>query len=102
MIRILWIFLTISRGSIAESPLRNFDSFQDAGDDLVARDVLRLGLVREEDPVAQDVRGDFLHVLGNDVAAALQEGVGPGGREERERGAGEAPYWTKSASSGRP
>ena len=53
----------------------DLDALEDPGDHLVAGDVLGLGLVAQEDPVAEDVGGDLLHVLGNDVAPSLEEGV---------------------------
>ena len=51
-------------------------------------DVLGLGLVREEDAVAQDVGRDVLDVLGDHVAASGEEGAGARCAEEGERRAG--------------
>ena len=48
-------------------------AFQDAGDDIFRGDVLRLGLVADDDPVTQYVVGDVFHILRRDVAAALEE-----------------------------
>ena len=57
---------------------------------LVARHVLRLGLEREHDPVAQDVGRERANVLGDHVGAAAEEGVRPGRLGQRDRGAGRA------------
>ena len=56
---------------------------EDATDDLVAVDALRLGLEAQRDAVAKHVRRERLDVLRHDVAATLQEG--PAARGERER-----------------
>ena len=50
-------------------------------------DVLGLGLVGQEDAVAQHVRGDLLDVLGDHVAAAAQERHGARGLREGQGGA---------------
>src|SRR5256885_4575770 len=60
-------------------PSWNFDLLQDALDDLLGGEVLRLGLVRERDAVAEDVVRDGLHVFGRDEATVSQEGVRPRG-----------------------
>ena len=54
-------------------------------DDLVARHVLRLGLVGEEDAVAKDVVHDFLHVLRRRVGATVHKRVATGGEVQGER-----------------
>ena len=56
----------------------------DLVDDLVAGDALRLGLVGEEDAVAEDVVHDLLHVLRRRVCAAVQKRVAARGEVERE------------------
>src|SRR5262245_10313897 len=63
-----WIRLTacaISAGSTATS--RNRDVLQDLRDDVVGRLALRLGLVADEDPVAQHVVRDRLDVVRRNV-----------------------------------
>src|SRR5665811_851049 len=99
--RMRWSLRTMSRGSIggegATTPgaragavfrqtlsSRDFHSLQESLHDLVARHVLGLGLVGEEDTVTQHVRGDVLHVLRHDVAATGEEGTCAGRGEERE------------------
>ena len=52
---------------------------------------LRQRLVRQRHPVAQDVRSHVEHVLGQDVAAAAQQGQGPAGGDQAEAGSGRAP-----------
>src|SRR5262245_44487355 len=76
------IFWKVSRSSIG---LRHLHPLEHAVDQVLAGDVLRLGLVAEQDAVAQHVVGDLLHVLGDDVAAAVQERDGAGGLGEGER-----------------
>lgn len=49
------------------------------------------GFVGEDDAVAEDVHSDVFDVLGDDVAAAGEEGVGFGADGQENRGAGEAP-----------
>ena len=51
------------------------------------RDLLGLGLVGEDDAVAQHVGADGLHVLGRDVAAVAEERVRARREVERDRGA---------------
>ena len=48
-------------------------------------DLLGLGLVGEDDAVAQHVEADGLHVLGRDVAAVAQERVRARGQVQRDR-----------------
>ena len=59
---------------------------EDHANDLLDGLALGLGLVGQDHAVAEDVGRDGLDVLGRDVAAAAQEGVGAGGLEERNRG----------------
>ena len=66
---------------------RDLDPLQDPVHDRLARDVLGLGLVGQQDAVAQHVLRDLLDVLGHHVAAAAQEGHGPRGLREGEGGA---------------
>src|SRR5215510_5439 len=66
-------FLRISAGSIGRRGLRHFDGVEHPLDDLLGRDVLGLGLVREDDPVPQHVEGDRFHVLGRDVSPPPDE-----------------------------
>jgi hypothetical protein len=47
-------------------------------DNLIRGNLLRLGLVADDDPVPQNVRGDGLDVSRDHVVSALQEGPGPG------------------------
>ena len=49
--------------------------------------LLGLGFVGDGDPVAQDIHADALHVLGRDIAAAAEEGVGLGGEGQGDGGA---------------
>src|SRR5512139_624239 len=91
-IRIRWIFFAISRGSMkVRTSSGDFDALEDPRDDLVARHVLRLRLVRQQDAVAQDVERDALDVLGDDVAAPLEEGVRARRREQGQGRAGRRP-----------
>ena len=69
----------------ASARSRHLDALEDALDDLLGRHLLGLGLVGERDAVAQHVGADRLDVLGRDVAAVAQEGVGP-----RRQGQGDA------------
>src|SRR6185295_13238741 len=89
-IRIRRTFWSISRSSIGVDPARLGDlhPFQHAVHHVLGGDVLRLGLVGEQDAVAQDVVGDLLHVLRHDVAAAAQEREGARRLGEGQRGAG--------------
>ena len=63
----------------------HLDPVEDAGDDGLGGDLLRLGLVGEGDAVPEDVVGHGLHVLGGHVGLAAQEGVGPRGQGQVER-----------------
>ena len=69
---------------------------------MIAGDILGLGLVGRDDTMAQDVRGDLFDVFGCHKAAALQEGVGVGGQDQVDAGAGEAPNWIRVFRSARP
>src|SRR5690606_20048211 len=64
---------------------RDVHGFEDAGDEVVRGDLLRLGLVAGDDAVAQDVRADGLHVFRQDVAPAAQVGVGAGAGRKIDR-----------------
>src|SRR5689334_5781608 len=64
---------------------RHLDHLEDTSHDLLARDLLGLGLVRERDAMAEHVRPDRLHVLGRDVAAVTEERVRARGESERDR-----------------
>ena len=55
--------------------------------DVVGGHVVGEGVVAEHQPVAQDVRGDVLHVLRQRVVAAAQQRQRPGGPDQAERGA---------------
>src|SRR5688572_5632659 len=57
----------------------DIDGVEDLLDDVVAGEVLGLGLVGDEEAVTEDVRADGLHVLGRHVGAPFQEGVHLGG-----------------------
>src|SRR5215470_14800249 len=61
------------------------DPVEDAADDLVRVDLLRLRLVAHDDAVAEHVGADRLHVLRGHVAAPVQERVRLGGERQRER-----------------
>src|SRR5690348_16925106 len=76
-----WMRLTacaISAGSIADSALRDRDVLEDLRDDVVGGLALGLGLVRDQDAVAQHVVRDGLDVVRRDVAAARQQRLGLG------------------------
>src|SRR5262249_47508750 len=86
----IWIFRTVfscSRESMSgpRADLRDGHALEDALHHLVGVDLLGLGLVGDDDAVAQHVGTDRLHVLRRDVAAALEEGVRLGGEGEVER-----------------
>src|SRR5438093_7879633 len=86
----IWIFRTVfscSRESIARTAraLRDRHAFEDALHHLVGVDLLGLGLVGDDDPVAEHVGADRLHVLRRDVATALEEGVRLRGESQVER-----------------
>src|SRR6185436_6167192 len=83
-ISILRIFLSSSRVSMG---LRHFDALEQLADDVLRGHLLGLGLVGDDDPVAEHVDADGLDVLGGDVAATAQEGVGPRGHVQIDRGA---------------
>ena len=53
----------------------HLDDLEHPPDDLLARHLFGLGLVREHEPVAQHVGPDGLHVLRRDVAAVAEERV---------------------------
>ena len=71
----------------AGADLRDFDVLEELADDGLGRDLLGLGLVGEDDAVAQDVDAHGLDVLGRDVAAVAQEGVRARRGVEVDRGA---------------
>ena len=58
---------------------------EDALHDGLAGQFLGLGLVADDDAVAQHVQADVLHVLRRDVAAPVQEGVRAGGERQVDR-----------------
>src|SRR5215468_10050052 len=81
-----WMRLTacaISAGSIGL--LRNRDVLEDLRDHVIGGLALGLGLVRHQDAVAQNVMGDGLDVVRRDVAAALQQRLGLGDLDQRDR-----------------
>jgi len=99
-IRIRWIFRAISRAAWECEPSSgDFDALEDPRDDLVARHVLRLRLVRQQHAMAEDVERDALDVLGDDVAAPLEERVRAPAESRASVARGEAPYAMKSPSS---
>src|SRR5437899_11860675 len=59
-----------------------------AADDDLWRDLLRLGLVRDDEPMAHDVEGDGLHVVRQHVVAPIEERV----RAGRERHVDSGPW----------
>src|SRR6185503_2661729 len=65
----------------------DFDGIEHPLDDLLGRDVLGLGLVRQDDPMAQDVECNRFDVFGRDVAAAPDEGVRLGRHGQEDGGA---------------
>src|SRR5690606_41955236 len=69
-------FLTSSRGIMRS---RDLEGVEDALHDRVGRELLGFGLVRPEDAVTEAVGADGLDVLGGDVAAVAEEGVGSRG-----------------------
>src|SRR5947208_8043031 len=71
--------------------LGHLDGVEHPLDDLLGRDVLGLGFVRQDDPVAHDVEGDRLDVLGRHVSAAPDEGVRLRGQGQEHRRAGRRP-----------
>src|SRR4051812_30638146 len=87
-ISMLRIFLSRSRVSMATiEPIaphrdaraarsRNLDPFEQLAHHQLGGDVLGLGLVRQDDPVAKHIDPDRLHVFGGHVAAAAQKRVG--------------------------
>src|SRR6478735_1768929 len=66
------------------------------GDDLGGRAAGELGLARGYEPVGQHRRGEHLHVVGDDVVAPLEGGVGPCGAQQVQRGA-----WRRTEAQGR-
>src|SRR5262245_22154078 len=88
-ISILRIFLSSSRVSMAGGRvgLGDLDVLEQLAHHRLGGDLLGLGLVGQDDPVAEHVHAHRLDVLGRDVAAVAQEGVGPGGHVEVDGGA---------------
>src|SRR6516164_3607165 len=80
-----------SRGSIGAADLRDLDLVEDPLHHLLGRQLLRLGLVGERHPVSEHVHPHRLDVLGGHEASVAEEGVGPGGEGEVERGPGAGP-----------
>src|SRR5579862_2889690 len=78
-ISIFRIFLSRSRVSMtargARFRLRDLDVLEELADDRLGGDLLGLGLVREDDAVAEHIDAHGLDVLGRDVAAVAQERV---------------------------
>src|SRR5580704_3633605 len=73
-----WMRLTacaISAGSMATKALWNRDVLEDLGDHVIGGLALRLGLVADEDAVAQHVVRDRLDVVRRDVRATGQQGL---------------------------
>src|SRR2546425_4387696 len=66
---------------------RNRDVVEDAADDRLRGDLLRLGLVRHDEPMAHDVEGDGLYIIGQHVVASVEERVGPSRERHVDRGA---------------
>src|SRR5262252_644966 len=86
----IWIFRTVfscSRESMEPdgARLRDGHALEDALHDLVGVDLLGLGLVGDDDAVAQHVGTDRLHVLWGDVATPLEEGMRLGSEGQVER-----------------
>src|SRR5436190_23484423 len=61
-------------GMVAERHAGRRDALEDRGDDAVRGDVVGQRLVRQHEPVADDVGGHVEHVFGQDVRAAADEG----------------------------
>src|SRR5688500_6224980 len=59
---------------------------EDAAEEVVGGEALGLGLVAGDDPVAQDVAGEALDVVGGDVVAAGEQGVTLGRLHQRQGG----------------
>ena len=73
--------------ALPERELGNGDGREDAVDDVVRRDAVGERLVREHEPVAQDVEGDLVEVLRQRVLAAAHERERPAGEDQVDRGA---------------
>src|SRR4029077_18228730 len=86
-ISILRIFLSSSRVSMAggRRGLRDLDVLEQLAHHRLGGDLLGLGLVGQDDAMAKHVDADGLDVLGGDVAAVAQEGVGARGHVEVDR-----------------
>src|SRR5580765_5748745 len=79
------------RGCAGAGTSRDFDRGQDALDHVIGGQLLRLGLVGQDDAVPEHVRRQLLDVLRDDEAAALQERHGPDRGREVDRSARRGP-----------
>ena len=77
---------------------RHATSFKHFVEHRVLGDAVGLGLVAEDEPVAQAGVGDGLHVVGRDVVAAIQPGVARAARSRASVPRGLAPTWIHFAS----
>ena len=85
----------------APSKSRHRQSRENPIDYRLARHALGFGFVAHDDAVAQNIRPDAFDILRRDIAAAVQEGVGAGGKREVNRGARRSAIRTSPSSSSR-
>src|SRR6266568_7964785 len=75
-------------GAVGAVMLGNRYVVEDATDDDLGCDLLRLRLVGDDEPVPHDVHCDGLDVVGKDVVPAVKERVCPRRERDVDRGAG--------------
>jgi hypothetical protein len=70
---------------MASAASGNLDNFEEAAHDVIGRHLFRIGLVRQHNPVAQNIGAHGFDILGGDVSAVPQESVRARRKNERNR-----------------
>src|SRR5688500_3024674 len=68
-----WVGRAHAKSFMTGTGSGDVDAVEDAVDEVVRRELLRLRLVGGDDAVAKDIVGERLHVVGHGVGAAFQE-----------------------------